>query len=208
MAASREKLFVHARDESVRMFENNFLNFFSKIHPYAPLVVYLPIIGYWTYLCVTDTPLGLFAQLGLALAGIFAWTFMEYFIHRFVFHYHPTSKIGKRLLFILHGVHHDYPQDSTRLVFPPALSLPLAVLFYFLFLLIVGPVMVNPLFVGFISAYLFYDMLHYATHHVNVKGKWFKMMKKHHMDHHYRNPNEGYGFTSKIWDYIFQTDFK
>lgn len=208
MADSTQRLFVHARDESPRMFKNNFLDFMSRIHPYSPLVVYLPIIGWWIYLCIFETSYGILPQLGMALIGIFAWTFMEYFIHRFVFHYQPTSKIGKRIHFITHGVHHDYPQDSTRLVFPPVLSLPLAVIFYFLFRYLVGVELAHPLFVGFLSAYLFYDMMHYAIHHLNIKGKWFRRMKKHHMDHHYKSPNEGYGFTSKLWDKVFNTDFK
>ena len=32
--------------------------------------------------------------------------------------------------FIIHGVHHDHPNDKLRLVMPPAVSIPLAALFF------------------------------------------------------------------------------
>jgi sterol desaturase/sphingolipid hydroxylase (fatty acid hydroxylase superfamily) len=63
-------------------------------------------------------------------------------------------------------------------------------------------------FAGFVAAYLIYDMMHYASHHVPMKGKYLKMVKDHHMKHHYKSPDEGFGFTSKVWDRVFDTDFK
>ena len=35
--------------------------------------------------------------------------------------------------FIIHGVHHDHPNDKMRLVMPPGASIPLALLFFGLF---------------------------------------------------------------------------
>ena len=129
-------------------------------------------------------------------------------MHRFLFHYHPTSEFGKRIHFIFHGVHHDYPNDAKRLVMAPAVSVPLAVLYYFLFRLLLGEMNVAPFFTGFVVGYLFYDMTHYAIHHFTFKsGIWLKI-KKHHMVHHYKDHDHGYGVSSKLWDIIFRTDFK
>ena len=90
----------------------------------------------------------------------------------------------------------------------PAVSVPLAVLYYFLFRLVLGEMNVAPFFTGFVAGYLFYDMTHYAIHHFNFKsGIWLKI-KKHHMIHHYRDHDHGYGVSSKLWDIIFGTDFK
>ena len=47
-------------------------------------------------------------------------------------------RIGKMLHFIMHGVHHDYPNDATRLVMPPIISVPLAIVFYLVFILTLG----------------------------------------------------------------------
>ncbi|MDX2002576.1 MAG: sterol desaturase family protein [Chitinophagales bacterium] len=203
-----KKLFVSVKDESVRMFESDFLNFFSKVHFSVPLFIFVPAIAYCSYLSLTTSGLSLLVQLGLFVGGILVWSIAEYCIHRFVFHYHPKGKLAQRIHFITHGVHHDYPQDSSRLVMPPAVSIPVGIIFYLLFRLIVGPYMALPMFAGFMLGYLVYDMTHYAVHHLNWKNKTFRAIKKHHMDHHYRDPDAGFGFTSKVWDKVFDTDFK
>ena len=59
-------------------------------------------------------------------------------MHRIVFHFEPEDGIGARLHWIIHGVHHDHPNDPMRLVMPPSVSVPLALVFYVLFLLVLG----------------------------------------------------------------------
>jgi sterol desaturase/sphingolipid hydroxylase (fatty acid hydroxylase superfamily) len=203
-----KKLFVNTKDESVRMFESDFLNFFSKVHYSVPMFIFAPVIAYSAYLSFTTTNLSLLQLGGLFLLGIFLWTIGEYCIHRFIFHYHPKSDLAKRIHFLTHGVHHDYPQDSTRLVMPPAVSVPLGIIVFFAFYFTVGLALTWPLFTGFVLGYLVYDMTHFAVHHLNWKNKTFRSIKKHHMDHHYRDPDAGFGFTSKLWDKVFDTDFK
>jgi sterol desaturase/sphingolipid hydroxylase (fatty acid hydroxylase superfamily) len=112
-----------------------------------------------------------------------------------------------KIHFIFHGVHHDYPSDSKRLVMPPSVSIPLAVLFYFLFKLILGGTLVAPFFVGFIAGYLFYDITHYAVHHFNIRNKFWLAIKKHHIRHHFENPELGFGVSSPLWDEIIGTNF-
>lgn len=204
-----KKLFVSTKDESARMFKNDTLNALSKVHYTVPLYLYLPPIFYFAYVTIFQTPVDevtALGRLGLWFAGIFTWTFFEYAVHRFIFHYNATTEIGKRFHFLSHGVHHDYPQDSTRLVMPPSVSLPLAVLFFFVFRGLLGPYMMAPAFVGFLMGYLVYDMSHYAVHHFNWKNAYFQRIKKHHMDHHFRDPDYGFGFTSDIWDKVFNTN--
>ena len=41
-----ERLYVSNKNESVRMFKSDFMEFFSHIHPATPLVIYLPVVGY------------------------------------------------------------------------------------------------------------------------------------------------------------------
>ena len=119
------------KDETVRLFKSNFLEFFTHIHPATPAVLYLPVIVVSFYFGSIGNNLGI---LSLSfLGGIFIWTLLEYIIHRFAFHTHPTSETGKKMHFLVHGIHHDYPNDSTRLVMPPIISIPLALIFFFLF---------------------------------------------------------------------------
>lgn len=200
------KNYVSNKDETVRMFQSNFLEFFSKVHPAIPTILYLPIIIYFLYLAAAkDIP---FKDIVLYFVmGLLIWTATEYLLHRFVFHFKPVGKISEKLHFIFHGVHHDYPSDSRRLVMPPAVSIPLALLFYYLFLEILGNVFIYPFFAAFLLGYLIYDNTHYAIHHFNSHNKLFLFIKKHHMRHHYKDANNGFGVSQPLWDHIFGTTF-
>lgn len=201
------KHYVSNKDETVRMFESDWMEALSRVHWTIPLWVFVPIILYFLYRSVYQFGLD-FSQIGLqVIFGLVVWTFTEYTLHRFVFHYVPKSALGKRVHFIIHGVHHDYPKDSKRLVMPPSVSLPLATFFYFLFDILLGNVFVSPFFAGFLTGYLFYDTSHYAVHHFNMHNKFWLAIKNHHMKHHYQNPSLGYGVSQPTWDYVFGTTF-
>jgi sterol desaturase/sphingolipid hydroxylase (fatty acid hydroxylase superfamily) len=196
---------ISNKDESVSMFENKWLDKLTHMHPSTPLVIYGPVIVYLLYHTYVARQVGVVTALGLFAAGLFVWTFTEYLLHRFVFHYHPTSPFGKRVHFVFHGVHHDYPRDSTRLVMAPVVSVPLACAFYFMFLVLVGASMVPPFFVGFVGGYVCYDMIHYATHHWPMHHRLGQWLKQYHALHHYHNADRSYGVSSPLWDYVFGT---
>ena len=200
--------YVSNKNESVRMFDSDFMEFFSHVHPAMPVIIYIPVLVYMIYLGYAVRGLSPQTIIGMFLVGLFLWTLIEYVLHRWVFHYQPTSSWGKRLHFIMHGVHHDYPNDATRLVMPPAVSIPLAVFFYNVFGLVFGYTFAPPAFAGMILGYLFYDMLHYATHHFSMKNGVLLKLKQYHMRHHYQDEQTGYGVSSPLWDYVFGTTQK
>ncbi len=70
--------------------------------------------------------------------GYALWTLFEYWLHRIVFHFEPEDGLGARLHWIIHGVHHDHPNDPLRLVMPPAVSVPLGAAVFGLLYLIFG----------------------------------------------------------------------
>lgn len=201
-----KKNYVSNSPESVRMFKNDFLESLSKIHFSVPLYIFVPFVIFCTYTAFANH-ISIAAYAGYFIFGVVTWTAAEYVLHRFMFHYVPKSKWGLRLHFIFHGVHHDYPRDSKRLVMVPSVSIPLAALFYFLFSLFLSQTNLYAFFSGFIIGYLFYDMVHYAIHHANFKSGIWKKIKQHHMLHHYDNPSKGYGVSSKLWDKILDSDF-
>ncbi len=201
------KNFISNKDETVRMFENRFLERFTRIHYSVPLFIFVPVILYCLYRTFWIENIGILLVLGFILIGLLVWTLTEYVLHRFLFHWMPPGKLGERMHFVFHGVHHDYPSDSKRLVMVPTISIPLAALFFFLFKFLLGGIMVFPFFAGFLSGYLFYDMVHYAIHHYNFKSKFWLDLKQYHMLHHYKDMNNGYGVSSKFWDLIFRTTF-
>jgi sterol desaturase/sphingolipid hydroxylase (fatty acid hydroxylase superfamily) len=188
--------------ESVRLFQNDILEYFSHIHPATPVVVYVPVILYFLYLALETLSA---PALALAFfAGMLGWTITEYALHRHVFHLKPTSKLGKRLHFLLHGVHHDYPHDGTRLVMPLLVSVPLAFAFYYAFKAVLG-IYFEGFYSGFITGYVCYDCIHYATHHFKMKNPVAKFLKAYHLRHHFVNPDSGYGVSNPLWDYVCGT---
>lgn len=199
---------ISTKDESVPLFKSRVLDIFSRVYWFVPLLIFIPVVSYFIYLSITRLGYSVGQTVLLFFGGLAIWSLIEYLFHRFVFHYEPKSKFGKQIHFMMHGVHHAYPNDSLRLVMPPALSIPLATAFYLLFYFLTGP-FYAPLFAGFIFGYLCYDMLHFATHHAHfIKAKWFTQLKQHHMRHHFQDPDNGYGVSSSFWDKIFRTEFK
>ena len=190
--------------ESKRMFESDFFEFFSRIPPWHPPALYLPIIA-WSMFQSFSVGVSAMGALGLYLLGWLYWSLLEYWAHRILFHWEPTSAIGKRFVWILHGVHHDWPNDKYRLVFPPALSLPLAALHFWMFGAIFGPQMLYAAFAGLVSGYLAYDMIHYYTHHFAPKNAVMKFLRAYHMAHHFKHEPTRYGVSMPIWDYVFGT---
>ncbi len=196
----------------IRLFKSDFLEFFTHIHPAVIVAIWLPVVLIFLALGIIgqkprSSPLIVPAGF---LVGVAVWTFTEYVMHRFVFHYPARTPRMQRITFLFHGIHHAQPQCKTRLVMPPAVSIPLAAVFYFLFRWLVGGVLggmdwVSPLFAGFGAGYLIYDLAHYATHHFLMRGRVLKYLKRHHMKHHYKTPDQRYGVSSPLWDIVFRT---
>ena len=186
------------------LFKSRFLDFFSRIHPAVPALIYGPAIVALIVLGAREGLGGLEIVL-LVLAGLLLWTLSEYWLHRKVFHWDPGHPIGHRLHFIIHGVHHDHPNDRMRLVMPPGASIPLAALFFGLFWLIFGLPTALPLFAGFLIGYLMYDYTHYYLHHVVPKSKLGKRLREQHMRHHFQDHRYGFGVSSPLWDAVFRT---
>lgn len=201
------KNYVSNKDETVRMFENDFLEAMSHVHWTVPLWLYVPVVLFFLYRSFFTFEITLGNIILYFVIGLAIWTITEYLLHRFIFHYPAKGKIGKKIHFIFHGVHHDYPNDTKRLVMPPSVSIPLAVIFYVIYYYIFGDVLVSPFFAGFILGYIFYDITHYAIHHYNIKNKFWLAIKKHHMLHHYKHSDKGFGVSQPTWDYIFGTKF-
>jgi len=200
-----EQLYVSKKNESARMFKSDFMEFFSHVHPATPLVLYLPLISASLYLAFARERLSILTIVELFAFGIAIWTLLEYVIHRYAFHYEPNSKIGKQFHFIVHGVHHDYPNDGKRLVMPPVISIPLAVVFYGLFALVFGKT-APAVWAGLAAGYVCYDSVHYAIHHFPMKAGILNRLKQHHLRHHYHDDHSGYGVSSPFWDYVFRTN--
>lgn len=199
-------------DIPIRLFKSDFLEFFSHISPIAVVIIWLPVAVFFLVRAILRAPGAAFPYyipLGF-LIGIFLWTLAEYLLHRFVFHFPAQGEKAKRIIFLFHGIHHAQPQIKTRLVMPPVVSIPLAAIFYGFFYLILAvilktPLWLDPIFSAFIFGYLVYDLTHYATHHFPMRSGYAKYVKRYHMQHHYKTPDQRFGVSSPAWDIVFHT---
>ena len=160
-------------------------------------------MGYllWQSIVVEELPIG--QLLLLAPLAILVWTLTEYVLHRFAFHFPATSKLGKWLVFLFHGNHHHDPKDKTRLVMPPSGSIPIMLVLYFLFSMVIPQQWLAPFTAFFIVGYLIYDYIHYATHHFPMKNPVAKYLKLYHLKHHFSGESGRYGVSSPLWDKVF-----
>jgi dihydroceramide fatty acyl 2-hydroxylase len=200
-------LFVPARSEDLKasppMFKSPWLDRLTRVHPAVPVLLYLPVI---IVLFVTGAGrLGFGYAVALALGGYAAWTLTEYWLHRVVFHFEPDHGIGAKLHWMIHGVHHDHPNDPLRLVMPPSASVPLAVLFLGLFWLVLGADAATAFGAGFLAGYLAYDMIHYHVHHHRPKTWVGRKLRELHMRHHFQDDERGFGVSAPYWDHVFRT---
>jgi sterol desaturase/sphingolipid hydroxylase (fatty acid hydroxylase superfamily) len=186
------------------LFQNRFLDFFSRVHPSVPALIFVPVIGALFWLGAGDGQ-GALELVLLALGGLGIWTLAEYWLHRKLFHWEPDHPIGRRLHFIIHGVHHDHPNDKLRLVMPPGASIPLSALFFGLFYLVFGLPAAYPLFAGFLLGYLAYDYTHYYIHHFVPRSDLGKRLREQHMRHHFQDHRYGFGVSTPLWDVVFGT---
>ncbi|MCS7325203.1 MAG: sterol desaturase family protein [Thermoflexales bacterium] len=198
----------------IRLFKSSFLEFFTHVTPQAVLAIWVPVVLFFAVRGALNWPATVspfWYPLAFIFGAVLLWTFLEYVLHRFLFHFKPRNRTQWQIIFLFHGVHHYQPHVKTRLVMPPAVSIPMAALFYLLFWValdvVLGvPFLVAPMFAGTVAGYITYDMIHYATHHLPVKGPIMKFLKRHHMEHHFKTPDARFGVTTNFWDQVFRTE--
>ena len=191
--------------KTTQLFDNRVLERLTRVHHNTPFFVYIPLNLLCLSLVLVSEEL-YWPTFPVCLAlGFFVWTFFEYILHRIVFHYQPKSNFGKRMHYLFHGIHHDFPQEADRLVMPPSSSLPIATIVFLIFYIPLGMAGVVT-FVGFLSGYLYYELVHYSVHHKKNPGVfWNKAQQKNHLQHHFKNYNKQFGVTTTFWDRVFGT---
>jgi sterol desaturase/sphingolipid hydroxylase (fatty acid hydroxylase superfamily) len=137
-------------------------------------------------------------RLHLVVAGLAAWTLVEYLVHRFAFHH--RFPFGQRL----HQLHHDRPSDpdaERSSLSTPLFAFPVG-------LLLLGTAGIedgSAIFAGLLSGYLVFIAIHHAVHRWTIEpGSWLYPTKIRHLKHH-RFENCNFGVTTGFWDVVFGT---
>jgi sterol desaturase/sphingolipid hydroxylase (fatty acid hydroxylase superfamily) len=196
---------IHNKGQA-QLFRNHYLEMLTKTHPLVIWGIYLPIIVYFLYFSNTTLNYRITTVALAFLGGMFFWTFFEYLMHRFAFHWVADSERAKKFIYIMHGNHHHFPRDRERLFMPPVPSLILASLIFSVFYFIMGH-NAFMFFPGFMLGYLLYGSVHYAIHAWNPPFRWMKSLWRNHHLHHYKDDHKGFGVSTTIWDRVFGTMF-
>ena len=186
-----------------RIFNNPVLEALTKTHPALIIGMYVPLsVVSVIYFYKTFYP-SLWLTASLFVSGVLLWTLVEYLLHRYIFHFITESAVVQRFHYTVHGVHHEYPLDTERLIMPPVPSLLVAGFFFGLYYAVMGSY-VYAFLPGFVIGYLVYASIHYAIHaHKPPKG--LEYLWRHHNLHHFKYPDRAFGVSSPLWDMIFGT---
>ena len=196
---------IHNKGQA-QIFRNQYLEYFTKTHPLVIWAMYLPVIALLPYYSLQNLGFNGLTTSLLFFGGIFFWTFFEYIMHRFVFHWVSDKPRIQRMSYVLHGNHHEFPRDRQRLFMPPVPSLIIASVIFLIMYASMGN-NVFSFFPGFLLGYLMYGSMHYAIHAWNPRYKWMKPIWRNHHLHHYKSEEKGFGVSSHIWDKVFGTAF-
>lgn len=186
------------------LFQNPILEKLSRTHISVPLIIffiYSSVLMYWS---VTHTSISIATTVLIFFLGVIFFTWVEYIVHRYVFHMTAETESRAKAQYTMHGVHHEFPKDKTRLAMPPLLSITLATTLFFLFRLILGDFAYSFL-PGMLVGYSAYLSVHYMVHAFQPPRNFFKILWVNHGVHHYKNGDGVYGVSSPLWDYIYGT---
>ncbi len=186
-----------------RLFRNDYMEMMTKTHPVVVYTMYFPVIAFMLYYGAAHKAIAPWTEFLLFLSGTLVWTLFEYIMHRYLFHIYVESPRAKKIVYTMHGVHHEYPRDKERLFMPPVPSLILAVIIVSIMYFMMGWKALS-FFPGFLFGYICYGSMHYAIH-AFAPPKFMKALWRNHHLHHYKAPEKGFGVSSVLWDVVFGT---
>lgn len=189
---------------SVPLFKNPVLDNLTRTHIATPLTVFTVIAIVLFYYGVVEKGFQVPFMIVLFILGFLFFTLIEYLMHRYLYHMEPRTARRKKMAYTMHGVHHDYPKDKSRLAMPPVLSLIIATVFFVIYRVVLGNYVFGFLS-GFLMGYTAYLSVHYSIHTFKMPKNFLKVLWEHHLTHHYRETDRAFGVSSPLWDFVFGT---
>lgn len=156
------------------------------------------------FVCGIGLGLSWHFSLVIIIAGFFFWLFLEYVIHRYVFHHKSKNATIRKIVFAIHGIHHARPKNEVHFdipIFPTVIGWLIIITISYL---IIG-IYALPLITGTILMHIYYNYIHHVLHREKISNKYLRMLKESHMKHHFKDPNSNFGVTNVFFDKLFQT---
>jgi len=187
-----------------QLFNSPVLETLSRTHISVPLLIFFSYAAGLLYWNISYTNLSAVTTIVLFFVGFIAFTWVEYNVHRYVFHMKTYTELRNKIQYMIHGVHHEFPKDKDRLAMPPLLSIILGTILLLLFRVIMGD-FVFAFLPGFMVGYASYLSVHYLVHAYPPPKNFFKALWVNHSVHHYKDGEVVFGVSSPLWDYIYGT---
>ncbi|KAL3688628.1 hypothetical protein R1sor_014937 [Riccia sorocarpa] len=198
---------VHTPDLTIknqRLFHSDFMESISRNNWWTVPIVWGPL-AVWSEMRALKFGLSPVMMLSCMLLGYWIWSITEYFLHRFLFHMKADTYWTATAHYFIHGLHHKYPLDFKRLIFPPPFSSPVIYLLWWVSKVVFPNAVSQSVFGGGLVGYIFYDVQHYFLHFGNAFTEGLRDMKRYHLNHHFKVHTDGFGVTTKLWDWVFGT---
>lgn len=135
-------------------------------------------------------------QLIAFAGGVFCWTFIEYFIHRFMMHGKEKKEYHKSLHFHHHVTGTIFTSQVKRILYSSGAVILIGLSIFFTSYLF--------LIAGIATGLSLYSYMHVWLHKPWA-SKWIGGLQKFHMQHHFGQTEKCFGVTNTWWDRIFNT---
>lgn len=188
------------------IFKNPTLNKFTKTDSLLVIRAYFVIsIAIYLYGFLNINSVSLIWKIILPILGLLFFTFIEYIVHRYLYHSGDDYLDENNWQFKIHGIHHSIPREKHYLAMPLILALIVAAILFGILSLALGA-NIYFFFPGFLAGYAIYLYMHFIIHTKNPpKNSKLKYLWTHHNIHHYKHDDKAFGVSSPLWDYIFGT---
>ncbi|MEO5980516.1 MAG: sterol desaturase family protein, partial [Chryseolinea sp.] len=140
---------------SRQLFSNPVLEKLSRTHIAVPLSILIAFAVALLYWSIAHTSLSAATTTAMFAFGFIGFTWVEYIVHRYVFHMGTFSRLREKVQYLIHGVHHEFPRDKERLAMPPLVSVTIATILLLIFRTLMGDLVFSFL-PGFIVGYAYY----------------------------------------------------
>jgi sterol desaturase/sphingolipid hydroxylase (fatty acid hydroxylase superfamily) len=140
--------------------------------------------------------------------GVFAWTLLEYALHRFIFHI-PTAIRRQWVRNLVNGSHlghHASPRDPSKLLVHTSYGFSVSLILYAVAYGISASLSASAaVLAGIWAGFLYYEAVHYRVHFNLSNSPLITWQRRAHFYHHFTNNKRCFGVTTPFWDYVFRT---
>ena len=128
--------------------------------------------------------------------GCLSWSLVEYGIHGFLSHRFRTFVSS------IHWGHHRTP---AAVFTSPIAWVPIAALLFGLGTWVADAAIAAGFTAGLIAGFARYEWMHWRFHFRSPRNPRERMLRDHHLAHHFVNPRMYHGVTTRLWDRVFGT---